>query len=66
MQRLSPDLEAVLVIGPNWIGDAVMSTPALANLRRGLPKATIDLLVPASRGAVVRRPPPYRSGGGPR
>jgi heptosyltransferase-2 len=46
MQRLSPDLEAVLVIGPNWIGDAVMSTPALANLRRGLPKATIDLLVP--------------------
>jgi lipopolysaccharide heptosyltransferase II len=46
MQRLSPHLEAVLVISPNWIGDAVMSTPALANLRRGLPKATIDLLVP--------------------
>jgi heptosyltransferase-2 len=46
MQRLSPDLDAMLVIGPNWIGDAVMSTPALANLRRGLPKATIDLLVP--------------------
>jgi heptosyltransferase II len=46
MQRLSPDLEAVLVVAPNWIGDAVMSTPALANLRRGLPKATIDLLVP--------------------
>ena len=46
MQRLAPDLEAVLVIGPNWIGDAVMSTPALANLRRGLPKARIDLLVP--------------------
>jgi lipopolysaccharide heptosyltransferase II len=45
MQRLSPDLEAVLVVAPNWIGDAVMSTPALANLRRGLPKATIDLLV---------------------
>jgi heptosyltransferase-2 len=36
----------MLVIGPNWIGDAVMSTPALVNLRRGLPKATIDLLVP--------------------
>jgi heptosyltransferase-2 len=35
-----------LVIGPNWIGDAVMSMPALANLRRGLPKARIDLLVP--------------------
>jgi heptosyltransferase-2 len=47
MQRLLPHLEAVLVIGPNWIGDAVMSTPALANLRRGVPKATIDLLVPS-------------------
>jgi heptosyltransferase II len=46
MQRLAPDLGAMLVIGPNWIGDAVMSTPALANLRRGLPKTTIDLLVP--------------------
>jgi heptosyltransferase-2 len=46
MQRLSLDLGAMLVIGPNWIGDAVMSTPALANLRHGLPKATIDLLVP--------------------
>src|SRR5918996_408622 len=46
MHLLSPGLEAVLVIGPNWIGDAVMSTLALANLRRGLPKAKIDLLVP--------------------
>jgi heptosyltransferase-2 len=46
MHPLSPHLDAVLVIGPNWIGDAVMSTPALANLRRGLPTAKIDLLVP--------------------
>jgi heptosyltransferase II len=46
MQPLSRHLDAVLVIGPNWVGDAVMSTPALANLRRGLPKATIDLLLP--------------------
>jgi len=38
--------EAVLVIGPNWVGDAVMSTPVLANLRQGVPKARIDLLVP--------------------
>jgi heptosyltransferase-2 len=40
------NLEAVLVIGPNWVGDAVMSTPVLANLRQALPKARIDLLVP--------------------
>jgi heptosyltransferase-2 len=46
MPQLSPHFDAVLVIGPNWIGDAVMSTPALANLRRELPKAKIDLLIP--------------------
>jgi heptosyltransferase-2 len=46
MLTLSATPDAILVIGPNWIGDAVMSTPALVNLRRGFPKATIDLLVP--------------------
>jgi heptosyltransferase-2 len=46
MPQRSPHFDAILVIGPNWIGDAVMSTPALANLRRELPKAKIDLLVP--------------------
>jgi heptosyltransferase-2 len=47
MSASSPLLQTVLVIGPNWVGDAVMATPVLANLRRGLPKAKIDLLVPA-------------------
>jgi heptosyltransferase II len=46
MFPLAPHLDAVLVIGPNWIGDAVMSTAALASLRRGLAKTKIDLLVP--------------------
>ncbi len=44
LRRLS-HVETALVIGPNWIGDAVMSTPLLANLRRGLAKARLDLLV---------------------
>ena len=57
MPEVSPHLEAVLVIGPNWIGDAVMSTPALANLRRGLPKAEIDLLVPRSVGSLFEAHP---------
>src|SRR4051812_4988181 len=30
------------VIAPTWLGDAVMSLPAIADLRRGLPDATID------------------------
>jgi heptosyltransferase-2 len=57
MPQRSPHLDAVLVIGPNWIGDAVMSTPALANLRRELPKATIDLLVPRTIAPLFEEHP---------
>ena len=46
MRCIAPQFEAVLVMGPNWVGDAVMSTPLLANLRRALPQARIDFLVP--------------------
>ncbi|MFZ5862132.1 MAG: lipopolysaccharide heptosyltransferase II [Nitrospirota bacterium] len=35
---------ALLVRAPNWIGDAVMATPALAALRAGLPGARITVL----------------------
>ena len=38
-------IERVLVRGPNWIGDAVMSEPALAALRRLYPQADMTLLV---------------------
>lgn len=31
---------------PNWIGDAVMATPALMTLRQGLPDAEITVLAP--------------------
>jgi heptosyltransferase II len=57
MPQLSPHFDAILVIGPNWIGDAVMSTPTLANLRRGVPKAKIDLLVPRSVGPLFEEHP---------
>lgn len=54
----------VLVVAPNWLGDAVMALPALADLRRGLPDAAIDLaarpsiaplsaLIPGIDGVVV-------------
>lgn len=35
----------ILVRGTNWIGDAVMTTPALSTLRAGCPDAEIVLLV---------------------
>ena len=40
----------VLVFTPNWLGDAVMALPALADVRRALPDATIDL---AARPAIA-------------
>lgn len=37
-------IERILVRGTNWIGDAVMSTPALERLRSSFPGARITLL----------------------
>ena len=37
----------ILVRGLNWLGDAVMSTPALQRLRQRFPQAQITLLTPA-------------------
>jgi len=36
----------VLVRGVNWLGDAVMTTPALLRLREAMPEAHISLLTP--------------------
>ena len=38
--------ERLLVRGVNWLGDAVMSTPALLRLREALPDTHISLLTP--------------------
>lgn len=38
--------ESILVRGVNWLGDAVMSTPALQRLREARPDARITLLTP--------------------
>ena len=41
-----PTPRRLLVRGVNWLGDAVMTTPALRRLREALPKAHIALLTP--------------------
>ncbi len=39
--------QRILVRGVNWLGDAVMTTPALLRLRQARPNARITLLTPA-------------------
>jgi heptosyltransferase-2 len=56
----------LLIVAPNWLGDAVMALPAIADVRRALPDAAIDLaarpsiapltpLVPGIGATVVLR-----------
>lgn len=39
-------IDNILVRGTNWIGDAVMTTPALQRLRSSFPDSRITLLIP--------------------
>jgi heptosyltransferase II len=41
-----PSASRILVRGTNWLGDAVMATPALLRLREKIPDAHITLLTP--------------------
>jgi heptosyltransferase-2 len=52
MSKLSAqEIERVVVRGTNWVGDSVMSIPALRALRRVLPNAEITLVLrPNSKG----------------
>jgi len=45
----------VLVISPNWIGDAVMAQPLLRLLRAAHPDALIDVLAPPAVSPVWRQ-----------
>ena len=39
-----PDIKRVLIRSANWVGDAVMSLPAIASVRESLPRAEISIL----------------------
>jgi len=45
----------ILIVAPNWIGDALMAQPLLARLRERTPGAQIDVLAPAWVAPVARR-----------
>ena len=50
-------IRRLLVRGPNWIGDAVMSEPALAALRELFPTAELTLLVKPAIAELLRGHP---------
>src|SRR5512136_38280 len=65
-----PDPRRILVRGVNWLGDAVMSTPALLRLRERFPEARIALLTPEKledlwlHHPAVNEVVPFRAGEG--
>lgn len=49
--RSANEIKRVVVRGTNWVGDSVMTVPALRALRRVLPQAKITLVVrPSAKG----------------
>ena len=45
----------ILIVAPNWIGDALMAQPLLMRLREKNPGVEIDVLAPEWVAPVVRR-----------
>jgi heptosyltransferase-2 len=45
----------ILIIAPNWIGDALLAQPLFARLRKNLPDVVIDALAPPWTAPVLRR-----------
>ena len=50
-------MSRILVVAPNWIGDALMAQPLLARLREKRPDLRVDLLAPEWVAPVARRMP---------
>src|SRR3972149_3406004 len=55
LRRKAISLSRLLVVAPNWIGDALMAQPLLIRLRAKLPGARIEALAPPWVAPVARR-----------
>ncbi len=53
-------MRRALVIAPNWIGDALMAQPLLAQLIKQHPRLSIDAVAPAWVAPVLERMPEIR------
>ena len=52
-----PRMPRILVVAPNWIGDALMAQPLLARLHQRLPGLEIDALAPRWVQPLLERMP---------
>lgn len=50
-------MQRILVVAPNWIGDALMAQPLLARLREKRPGVQVHMLAPEWVAPVARRMP---------
>ena len=50
-------MHGILIIAPNWIGDAVMTQPLLASLKEQYPEANIDVLASTWVAPIYRACP---------
>ena len=41
---VKPTVPRFAVIAPNWLGDAVMALPAIADIRRAVPEASLAII----------------------
>ena len=57
VSRPSSTASRILIRGTNWIGDAVMSEPALSAIRQAFPKAMITLLVKPAIAELYQQHP---------
>ncbi|MGB5164708.1 MAG: lipopolysaccharide heptosyltransferase II [Woeseiaceae bacterium] len=56
------DRDAILVVGPSWVGDMVMAQSLFKVLKAARPHAAIDVLAPAWSLPIVARMPEVRQG----
>ncbi|MEH6580570.1 MAG: lipopolysaccharide heptosyltransferase II [Halioglobus sp.] len=54
---MSPELEKILVVGPAWVGDMVMSQSLYIFLKNTRPNVSIDVLAPAWSEPLIARMP---------
>jgi heptosyltransferase-2 len=55
--RIRRQIDRIIVRGANWIGDAVMTAPALERLRSSFPQARIALLAPPAAAGIFENSP---------